>query len=144
MTTIDKEIEINAPLEEIFNFVIKPSNLQEIWPSLVETKDEKLSPDGRYSAKWTFKMNGISFRGVAEVTELVNNAWFTGKTWGAINSTVTWTFRKKDTRTRVTVTTDYQVSLRVLSLLPKVFISKVIEQETNLVLANLQAKLEKN
>ena len=39
--------------------------------------------------------------------------------------------------------TDYQASLRVLNALPRSFISKMIVQETNLVLMNLQGKFEK-
>ena len=143
MTTVNNEIVINAPLEKIFNFVVKPSNLPQIWPNLVEIKDEQLSPDGRYTTRWTYKMNEIPFHGFALVTELAPNSYFTGKTWGAINSIVTWRFYTKDSKTRITVTTDYQVSLRVLKLLPKVFISKMIEQETNLVLGNLREFLGK-
>jgi len=40
MATIDKEVIINAPLDKIFSYVSKPSNLPQIWPSLVEIKNE--------------------------------------------------------------------------------------------------------
>jgi uncharacterized membrane protein len=144
MITVDKEIIIQAPLEKIFNFVIKPSNLPQIWPSLIEIKDEQSLPNGRYSAKWVYKMAGIPFRGTSEVTDIIPNCWFTSKTWGAINSTITWTFRAKDGKTRVTVTTDYQVPVRGLNRLAEPVVVKMNEQEANLMLTNLRVKLEDN
>jgi ligand-binding SRPBCC domain-containing protein len=143
MTTVNNEIVIDAPLETIFSFVTRPSNLPQIWPNLAAINDEQLSPDGRYSAKWTYKIAGIPFHGVGEVVELSVNSWFTGKTWGPISSTTKWNFYRQDGKTRIAVATDYQVSLRVLNVLPKSFISKMTAQETNLVLANLQAKYKK-
>ena len=144
MTTVDQEIMVQAPLEKIFNFVIKPSNLPQIWPSLIEIKDEQSLPNGRYRAKWVYKMGGIHFQGTSEVTDIIPNCWFTSKTWGAINSTITWTFRAKDSKTRITVTTDYQVPVRGLNRLAEAVIVKMNEQEANLMLTNLRAKLEDN
>ena len=144
MTTVDKEIIIQAPLEKIFNFVIKPSNLPQIWPSLIEIKDEQSLPNGRYSAKWAYKMAGIPLRGTSEVTDIIPNCWFTSKTWGAINSTITWTFRAKDCKTRVTITTDYQIPVRGLNRLAEPVVVKMNEQEANLMLTNLRVKLEDN
>ena len=144
MTTINKDIIIQAPPEKIFNFVIKPSNLPLIWPSLIEIKNEQLLPNGRYSAKWLYKMGGVHFQGASEVIDVIPNCWFTSKTWGAIDSTISWTFRAKDNLTRVTVTTDYHVSLRGLNRLADKVIEKINEQEANLILTNLQAKLEKD
>jgi len=144
MTTIDKEITIHAPPEKIFNFVIKPSNLPQFWPSLIEIKNEQLLPDGRYSAKWVYKLGGMHFQGTSEVIDIIPNCWFTSKTWGAIDSTITWTFRAKDNLTRVTVTTDYHVPLRGLNRLAEKVIEKINEREANLILTNLQAILEKD
>ena len=67
MATTDKEIMIKAPLEKIFNFVLKPSNLLQIWPSLIDVKNERLLPNGGYSAKWMYKMGGIHLMVQAEV-----------------------------------------------------------------------------
>jgi negative regulator of sigma E activity len=51
MVSIDKEIMIKAPVEKIFNFVIKSSNLVQLWPSLLEVNNEKLLPNDGYSAR---------------------------------------------------------------------------------------------
>ena len=62
MTRVDKEIFINAPVDKIYDFVIKPSNLLQIWPSLMQVKNEQLLPHGGYSAKWVYKMGGCISR----------------------------------------------------------------------------------
>ena len=110
MTRIEKEITINAPLEKIYNFVIKPSNLPQIWPSLMLIKNEQLLPSGGYSAQWVYKMGGKLLEGTGEYTDIISNQWFTIKTTGEIESAITCTFRSKDDgQTRVTFTVDYHI-----------------------------------
>ena len=145
MAAIDKEIMIKAPLEKIFNFVIKSSNLIPLWPSLIEVKDEKLLPNGGYSAKWVYKMAGMYFRGKSECTDVVPHQWFSVKIEGTVDCTMTWTFRTKDNIvTKVTITLDYQVHLPLLNRLAENIIVKTNEHESELVLANLREFLEKS
>ncbi len=63
MPTIDKEILVNAPLDKIFSYVSKPSNLPQIWPSLIEIKNEQLLPNGRYNFEWVYKMTNLHLEG---------------------------------------------------------------------------------
>ena len=144
MATTDKEIMIKAPVEKIFNFVLKPSNLLQIWPSLIDIKNERLLPNGGYSAKWMYKMGGIHFHGASEVTDIHPNCWFTSNTRGAVESTITWTFRSKENQTRVTLTVDYRVPLTVIGRLTEIIIIKMNDKEAELVLDNLRIKLEEN
>jgi uncharacterized membrane protein len=144
MATIDKEVIINAPLDKIFSYVSKPSNLPQIWPSLVEIKNEQLLPNGGYSAAWLYKMAGMYLEGTGEYTDIVPNKWFTVKTKGAVDSTITWTFRSKDSQTRVTLTIEYRVPLPLLGWLAEIVIVKMNEQEADLILANLRTRLEES
>ena len=66
MLRIDKEVTVNAPIEQIFNYISEPSNPPEFWPSLMEIKDIQSLPNGGYSARWTYKMLGMRFEGTAE------------------------------------------------------------------------------
>ena len=145
MAAIDKEIMIKAPLEKIFNFVIKSSNLIPLWPSLIEVENEKLLPNGGYSAKWVYKMAGMYFKGKSECTDVVPHRWFSVKIEGTVDCTMTWTFRTKDNIvTKVTITLDYQVHLPLLNRLAENIIVKTNERESELVLGNLREFLEKN
>ena len=46
MAKIEKTITINAPVEKVFGYVSEPTNLPEIWPSLVEVTDVQPLPNG--------------------------------------------------------------------------------------------------
>lgn len=145
MERIDKEIMINAPLRKIFDFVIKPSNLTQIWPSLIEINNEKLLPNKGYCATWKYKMAGVCLNGKARCMEVEMYQWFSVEIDGAINCKITWTFRSKDNIcTKVTSTIDYHVPLSILSRLAELVIVKINERETELVMTNLQFRLEEN
>jgi len=144
MTRIDKEILINAPVWKIYNFVIKPSNLLPIWPSLMDIKNEQQLPNGGYRANWVYKMDGLYFRGKGEVTNIVSGVWFTFQTKGSIKSKITWTFRSSDGQTKVTFTIEYGIPFTILNWLTEVVVGKMNDQEATLLLTNLQVRMEEN
>jgi uncharacterized membrane protein len=86
MTRVDKEIMINAPVQKIYDFVIKTSNLLHFWPSLMQIKSEQLLPNSGYSAIWVYKMGGLYFKGTGEVIDIMPGLWFTFRTKGSIKS----------------------------------------------------------
>ena len=139
MAEINKEITIDAPINKIFAYINKPRNLPEIWPSLVQITDETLLPNGGYSFRWSYKMSGIILKGKGECTELAPNQWLIVKTKGAIESTITFTFRSKETQTRITLTIEYRTP--ILNRLGSKIVEKMNEQEADLILANLRARL---
>lgn len=140
MAEINKEIIIDAPLQKIFAYVSKPSNLPEIWPSLVEITNEELLPDGGYSFQFVYKMSGVNLKGTGEFINIVPNQWFTVKTKGAIESTITFTFRPRESQTRVTFTIEYKTPVPILNLIGKKTMEKINEQEADLILLNLKAR----
>lgn len=142
MPTINKEIIISAPHDKIFSFVNKPSNLMRIWPSLVEVKNEKLLPNGGYSFAWVNKMLGVHLKGTGEYTDISPNNWFSLKTIGAIETTITWTFRPKDNKTRVTFTVDYIIPTQLFRWLAAIAIMKSNEREAEVILDNLRTVME--
>jgi uncharacterized membrane protein len=144
MATTDKEIMIKAYPEKIFNYVLKPSNLLQIWPSLIDIKNERLLPKGGYSAKWMYKMGGMHFQGSSEVVDIHPNCWLTSNTHGALESTITWTFRSKENQTRVTLTIDYRVPSTLIGRLTEIFVINMNDKEADLMLDNLRTKLEES
>jgi len=142
MTRVDKEILINASLEKIYNFVIKPSNLLQIWPSLMQIKNEQLLTNGGYSAKWVYKMGGLYFKGTGEVVDIRPGLWFTFRTKGSIKSKITWTFRSSDGQTKVTFTIEYGIPFTILNWLTEKVVGKMNDQEAKLLLTNLQVRME--
>jgi uncharacterized protein YndB with AHSA1/START domain len=142
MVRINQEITLSAPPEKIFNYVSKPANLPEIWPSLIEIRNEQPLPNGGYSFTWMYKMGGVFLEGTGEHTDIVPNHWLTAETRGAVDSSITWTFRSIGHQTRVTLTIDYRIPIPVLGRLAEIFIVKANEHEAKLIMANLRARLE--
>ena len=141
MAKVEASITINAPVEKICSY-IKPENLPEFWPSLVETKDVQKLPNGGYSNKWVYKMAGIRFEGSSEDVEVVPNERLVSKTKGGIESTQTWIFQPEDSGTKVTFNVEYTIPIPVLGKLAAAIVAKMNEHETELLLANLKARLE--
>ncbi len=144
MAKADKEVWVKAPIEKIFGYIKEPSNWPEFWPSLVEIKDIQLLPNGGHSGRWVYKMLGMRFEGTGECTQIVPHQFLVIETKGGIRSTIAWTFRFWENKTRVTLTIEYKVPIPLLGKLAEAIIQKMNEQEGDLIVANLQAILEAN
>jgi uncharacterized protein YndB with AHSA1/START domain len=144
MVSFNQESTFNAPLEKIFDYVSKPSNLPEIWPSLVEISNEQPLPHGGYSFNWLRRMGGVFLEGTGKYTDIAPNQWCRATTVGAVDSSMTWTFRSLGHQTRVTLTIDHHIPIPVLGWLAEVFIAKASEHEAELMMANLRAKFKES
>ena len=136
-------ITINAPVEKVFSYLQdEPTNLLEIWPSMVEVKDMKRLPNGGTSFRWVYKMVGMRFEGTSEDIEYISNQRVVTKTKGGIEATYTWTFQPEDGGTKMTVEVEWSVPVPVLGKLAEALIIRQQEREFDLVLANLKDKME--
>lgn len=63
MAKVKKTISINAPVEKVFGYFEEPTNLPEIWPSMVEVKDVQRLPNGGTSFRFVYKMLGVRLEG---------------------------------------------------------------------------------
>lgn len=136
-------ITINAPVEKVFSYLQdEPTNLLEIWPSMVEVKDMKRLPNGGTSFRWVYKMVGMRFEGTSEDIEYISNQRVVTKTKGGIEATYTWMFQPEDGKTKMTVEVEWSVPVPVLGKLAEALIIRQQEREFDLVLANLKDKME--
>jgi uncharacterized protein YndB with AHSA1/START domain len=142
MATIEKSIRIGAPVDQVFAYLSEPANQVEIWPSIIEVTDVKRLPDGGYTHDWVYKMAGVRLRGFTQTLEFVPNQRFVEQTKGGLESVLTWTFEPDNGGTRLTVVTEYKVPIPVLGRMAEALILKMNDQEGDLVLANLKARLE--
>lgn len=142
MATVNKSISINAPIEGVFVYINEPTNLPEIWPSMVDAKDIQRLPNGGNKFRWVYKMAGMHFEGYSEDTEVVANQKIVSKTEGGLESTVTWALQPEDGGTKVTFQAEYKVPIPLLGKLAEAFIVKQNEHEAEVLLANLKARME--
>jgi len=137
-----KSITIKAPVEKVFDYISEPTNLPEIWPSVVEVKDVQKLPNGGTRNRFVYKMAGILLKGTNEETECVPNQRLVSKTKGGVESTITWMFQPEAGGTKVTLEGEYIVPIPVLGKLAEAIIVKMNEHEGELILANLKARME--
>ena len=140
MATVKNSININAPVEKVFE--VTPENLPEVWPSLVEVKNIKELPNGGRSWDWVYKMAGMRFTGSSKHTEVVPNERTVSLSTGGIDSTITWEYQPVDGGTKFTTTVEYKVPIPLLGKLAESIIVKINENEQEVVLANLKARME--
>ena len=128
-------------MEKVFDYISEPSNLPEIWPSLVEVKDVQRLPDGT-KFRWVYKMAGIHLEGTTEGDDSVANQRIVSKTKGGVESTQTWMFQPEGNETKVTFEVEYTVPIPALDKLAEAIIVKMNEQEGEVILANLKTRME--
>jgi len=142
MAKMTKSVTISAPVEKVFAFLSEPTNLPEIWPSMVEVKDVQPSPVGGYNFSWVYKMAGMRFDGGSETTESIPNQRTVTKSTKGIESTFVWMYESNDSGTKLTVEIEYIVPIPLLGKLAESFILKQNEHEADVLLANLKARME--
>lgn len=142
MAKITRSITINAPVDKVYAFMSVPTNLPEIWPSMIEVKDVQPSPAGGYNFSWVYKMAGVRFEGASETTESITNQRTVTKSTKGIQSTFVWTYKPEDGGTKLTLEVEYVVPVPLLGKLAEAFIVKQNEHEADILLANLKARME--
>lgn len=142
MAKLERSITINAPVEKVYEYMMQPTNLPEIWPSMMEIKDVKNAGDVGGTFNWVYKMAGRPFEGTTEMIEIVPCQHVVSKTIGGIPSTFDWTYELANQGTKLTVQVEYTVPVPLLGKLAEAFIVKQNEQEMDTLLANLKARME--
>ena len=146
MPIVENEVIINAPVQDIYDYVSKPGNLPQIWPSLLEITHQTLLPNGGYSYRWKYKMSGIRLSGIGESVEVEPNVLLKTRNIGDFDSTVTFKFQSGNIRTRVNLAFDYKLPLLLLASnqLSENIILRMNAKEAGLILDNLRIIFEDN
>jgi uncharacterized membrane protein len=142
MAKLERSITINAPAAKIFDYINVPTNLPQIWPSMLEAKDVQRLSNGGNSFRWVYKMAGMRFEGTSEDIECVANERLVSETRGGIESTIIWMLQPEDGGTKVTFEAEYTVPIPLLGKLAEAFIVRQNEHEAEALLANLKARME--
>ncbi len=142
MVKFTKKIEIDAPIERVFEFLTSPENLPEIWPSLIEVSNVRRQDDGNHSFDWVYKMAGLRFHGHSDTVDVTKNEHVVLKSESGIPNTFDYTYERVGGKTRVTETVEYAIPNRVLGKLAEPIIRRLNEREAELVLDNLKTRTE--
>ena len=144
MAKIVRSVNISAPVEKVFEYFDDPSNMLEIWPSLLEVTDVQRTSDGVGTTyRWVYKMAGIRLEGKAEWVEYITNERIVTKaSGGGVKATYTDTFESVDGGAKFTSEVEYTVPIPVLGKLAEALVAKINENEADVFMANLKARME--
>ena len=141
MAKLELSVTINVPVEKVFEYVSKPENLPEIWPSLIEVNNVKVQPNGDYSYDYVYKMVGVRLTGSSEDT-VVSNERIVSVSTGGIESKITFLFQPEDGGTNFTVEAELTIPVPVLGKLAESVIVRQIEKEVEVILFNAKTMME--
>ena len=141
--TIIRDIRVDAPVERVFDFLVDPHNLPEIWPNIVEVKNVKKSKTNEgFNFNWNYKMAGVQFEGKCETIEHNLYARIAIKSNKGLDSTIIWKFRPTGQETHVTLEFEYQIPSSLLKRMKEEIVIQENEHELEAMLQNLKSRLE--
>jgi uncharacterized protein YndB with AHSA1/START domain len=142
VATVERSIEIDAPVEEVFRYMDHPPHQAEITPSMTEVKNVERLPNGGSRADWTYQIAGVPFRGTVEATEYVPNEKLAFSMTGSLEGTITWTFEPRNGGTRFTYSADYKIPVPALGESLAKLAAGYNEREVESILQNLKELME--
>lgn len=145
MSEIIKSIDIDAPIDVVFNYVANPRNGLSFMVNF--TKFEPLGEQERglgAKVEASGVLKGISYNTVLEITEFEENSKIVSRSTVGVKSVTIWSFKARpEGGTEVTFTSDYTVPGSKLGLLvDKMLLKKDIEASTVQTLVNLKKVIE--
>jgi len=143
MAVVEKNIEINAPVEKIFNYLQDAETNVEWMPGMVEVKDINIKEGNIGSQfRWTYKMSGLRFEGESEVTENIPNKKIVTQSHGGIQSTWTFSFDAQAKGSALALKVEYKIPIPVLGKFAEKLVLKQNDREATLSLENIKALME--
>ena len=143
MKTITCDIQIDTPIERVFEFLADPNHLPEFWPNFIEVKNVKKSKvsDG-FTFNWDYKMSGVRFEGKAETVEYVPYERLVIRSDKGLESTITWRFQLSGRGTHLMLKFDYQIPPALLKRTKEEIVLRENEHEVDAMLQNVKSILE--
>jgi len=142
MFEIKKSILIDAPIEKVFGFMEDPTNLPEIWPSMIEVTNVRKNDKVWNSFDWVYKMGGMKINGHSETVELTQNKSITTESTEGIQSRFDWHFKEIEGKTQLEVISKYSIPVALVGKIAEKIVRKLNEHEAEVLLANLKARME--
>jgi uncharacterized membrane protein len=141
--TLVRDIRVDTPVERVFDFLLDPNNLPEIWPNIIEVKNVKKSIDNEGCIfNWAYKMSGLPFEGKCETIEYTPYERLVVKSNKGLDSTITWRFQPSGRETHVTLSFEYQIPSSLLKRMKEEIVIQENEHEVEALLQNLKSRLE--
>ena len=141
MATIERDIQIRAPVAQVFGYLSEPMSTLEWMAGMMEVRNVTGSGAGLHY-HWKYKMVGIPFQGETTFTEHVPYERLVTESKGGILSTWTFTFAEREGGTELGMHVDYTIPIPVLGKLAEELVLKRNGREADLAMQNIKERLE--
>jgi uncharacterized protein YndB with AHSA1/START domain len=145
MAKIERSLRIEAPVEDVFEYVTNIRRFREWWPSLAEVRNPSHEQAVKGSTyEWTYKMAGFTFNGKDEFFEVIPGKLArNGTLEGELRHMFEHRVEPEDGGTRFTLLIDYSLPAGVIGrIADRALLARYNEREADQVVANLRAICE--
>ena len=144
MAKLSRSIEIEAPVEKVFDYAKDVGRLWTSWPEEVAARDVELKPDGVGSSARLFgHFLGIHTEGTVEYTEVVPNERIVAKIhWFGESPTWVFSFEPAKGGMKLTAEGEWQVKAPVVGKRVEGMMVKGHEKPIEGLLATVKSRVE--
>ncbi len=144
MLTVRQHVDIDAPVETVFDYMDEPQHQTDLSPSLTNSHLLERLPNGGSHVRYTYKILGIPFSGEVRATDYVPNERIVWNMDGDLSGTLRWYFQSlEEGRTRFTYAATYAIpGPSLLRPLLKSLVRRSNEREVDTILERLKTRLE--
>jgi uncharacterized membrane protein len=142
MIDIERQVRIDAPVEDVFEYVDRPENQPEFTPSLTRSQTLAELPNGGKRVAYRYAMAGVSLDGELEAIEYEPQERVRWKMTGDLTGEIEWTFEADNGGTLLAYAARYDLPIPVLDAVVEPFAERYNERELETTLENLRARLE--
>ena len=144
MLRFEKSIVVDAPVEQVFAYLVDPIHYPEFTPNTVEVTDIQRLPDGRHTYTHVGKFLGLHVDSKAEQSEVIPNERIVEKSWGGgMDSTMIMGFeRLPDGKTRVRIVNETSLHAGPLAKFGESVLAKYFDHGMEMAMEAAKAHVE--
>ena len=144
MTTIQKSIVVDAPLEQVDAFLIDTQRLPEWYAGIVAVDPSPGYPvEVNSTCKITYKTGGVTLESKFTTIECTLQSHLTFQMEGMITGTNRWSISEEGNSTKVEVTIDYELAGGGLGkIADKLIVERMNDKNAATSLENLKSMVE--
>jgi anaerobic magnesium-protoporphyrin IX monomethyl ester cyclase len=140
---VSGSVVINKPLEEVFEFIIRPKNWRSFVTNLVNIKSSSDMLRKGDTFEWRYKVKGINLNGKGMITEIINNKKMVIQMHSLLPIKENITVQKFEDKTVLSIEVGYTKPGKILSFLFKVTIDLLNFKNLSEILKNIKDIIEK-
>lgn len=144
MLTVREHVDIDAAIEDVFDYMDEPAHQADITPSLTRSEFVERLPNGGSRATYTYRILGVSFTGEVRATDYVPPKRIVWTMDGDLRGTIRWYFATDSShQTTVTYSATYALpGPSVVRPLLAPLVRRYNEREVRALLRQLREQME--